>query len=75
MSNDALQDIADLCDTVGMNLNESEILGNLLNAYAADAIDELINEKAYNASIDGIATSIIDADGAIQYADKLRGKS
>ena len=38
----------------------------------ADAINELIKEKSYNASIDGIATSIIDADGATKYADKLR---
>ena len=41
----------------------------------ADAIDELIKEKAYSASIDGIATLVIDADGAITYADKLRSKS
>ena len=38
----------------------------------ADAIEELIKEKAYSAPVDGIATSIIDADGATQYADKLR---
>ncbi|MBL4940059.1 MAG: hypothetical protein JKY81_00180 [Colwellia sp.] len=41
----------------------------------ADAIEELIKEKAYSAQVNGIATSIIDADGAIQYADKLRAKS
>ena len=39
----------------------------------ADAINELIKEKAYSAPVDGIATSIINADDAIQHADKLRG--
>ena len=38
----------------------------------ADAIDEIIKEKACSASIDGIATSIIDVDGAAEYSDKLR---
>lgn len=52
-----------------------QALSQSLADIKADAIEELIKEKAYSASIDGIATSIIDADGAIQYADKLRAKS
>ena len=71
MNDELLQEIDDFCDVAGLSLNESEILGNLLNAYTAQYVTSLITECSYSGVVDGIATSIIEVDTAIKYADRL----
>ena len=42
-----------------------------LNDVRAKAVTDLITECSYSTQVNGIATSIIDADSAISYADRL----
>ncbi|MBL4800187.1 MAG: hypothetical protein JKY50_22555 [Oleispira sp.] len=42
-----------------------------LNDVRAKAVTDLIAECSYSTQVNGIATSIIDVDSAISYADKL----
>ncbi|PCI53660.1 MAG: hypothetical protein COB36_12055 [Alphaproteobacteria bacterium] len=42
-----------------------------LNDVRAKAVTDLISECSYSTQVNGIATSIIDVDRAISYADKL----
>ena len=40
----------------------------------AQAVTDLISECSYSTQVNGIATSIIDVDSAISYADRLKGE-
>ena len=42
-------------------------------AIQAQAVTDLISECSYSTQVNGIATSIIDVDRAIKYADRLKG--
>ena len=42
-----------------------------LRTIQAKAVTDLISECSYSGAVDGIATSIIDVDSAISYADRL----
>ena len=43
------------------------------NKIKAEAVMDLVNEQAFSAVVDGVAITVIDADGAINYADNLKG--
>ena len=44
------------------------------NKLKADAVMDLIQARSYSTQVNGIATSIIDVDGATQYANQIKGE-
>lgn len=48
-----------------------ECMAEQLNDVQAQAVTDLITECSYSTQVNGIATSIIDVDSAISYADRL----
>ena len=65
----SLEFLSVLCDSANRAISESSC--DQLAGIKADAITDLINEAAHCAVIDGTATTVIDVNDAIKYAEGL----
>lgn len=61
------------CEDIGDDVDEllAKTPAQSLRTIQAQAVTDLISECSYSTQVNGIATSIIDVDSAISYADRL----